>query len=73
MSRSEAQVLGNAGEELKEESVVNDRGHGFFSKKRRLDTDSSDSVIELVQTGKNHIEKQESLSQAMDSENKPTL
>ncbi|XP_009808398.2 histone-lysine N-methyltransferase SETDB2 [Gavia stellata] len=74
MSRAEVQVLGDAGKELKEKSAVNDRGHSFFSKKRKLDTDSSDSVIELVQTGKNYIlEKQESLSQIVDSEKKSTL
>lgn len=74
MSRAEVQVLGDAGQELKERSAVNDRGHGFFSKKRKLDSDCSDSVIELVQTGKNDIlEKQESLSQTVDNENKSTL
>ncbi|KFZ47267.1 Histone-lysine N-methyltransferase SETDB2, partial [Antrostomus carolinensis] len=60
MSRAEVSGLGDAGQELKEKSAVNDRGHGSFSKKRKLDTDSSDSVIELVQTSKNDIpEKQE--------------
>ncbi|KAM6097120.1 histone-lysine N-methyltransferase SETDB2 isoform 1-T1 [Chlamydotis macqueenii] len=74
MSRAEVQVLGDAGQELKEKSAVNNRGHGFFSKKRKIDTDCSDSVIELVQTGKNNIlEKQESLSQTVDNENKSTL
>ncbi|KAM9652616.1 histone-lysine N-methyltransferase SETDB2 isoform 6-T6 [Morphnus guianensis] len=74
MTRAEVQVLGDAGQELKEKSAVNDRGHGFFSKKRKLDSDCSDSVIELVQTGKNDIlEKQESLSQTVDNENKSTL
>ncbi|KAM9021861.1 histone-lysine N-methyltransferase SETDB2 isoform 5-T6 [Ara ararauna] len=73
MSRAEVQVLGDAGQELKEKNAVNNRGHGFFSKKRKLDTDCSDSVIELV-TGKNDIpEKQESLSQIVDNENKSTL
>ncbi|XP_074995738.1 histone-lysine N-methyltransferase SETDB2 isoform X2 [Calonectris borealis] len=74
MSRAEVQVLGDAGQELKEKSAVNDRGHGFFSKKRKLDTACSDSVVELVQTGKNDIlEKQKSLSQTMDNENKSSL
>ncbi|KAM6342289.1 histone-lysine N-methyltransferase SETDB2 isoform 2-T3 [Podargus strigoides] len=75
MSRAEVQVLGDAGQELKDKSAVNDRGNGFFSKKRKLDTDCSDSVIELVQTGKNDmLEKQESLrSQTMDNKNKSTL
>ncbi|XP_074901907.1 histone-lysine N-methyltransferase SETDB2-like [Buteo buteo] len=74
MSRAEVQVLGDAGQELKEKSAVNDRGHGFFSRKRKLESDCSDSVIELVQTGKNDIlEKQESLSQTVDNENKSTL
>ncbi|KAM9282903.1 LOW QUALITY PROTEIN: histone-lysine N-methyltransferase SETDB2 [Cariama cristata] len=73
MSRAEVQVLGD-GQNLKEKSAVNDRGHGFFSKKRKLDTDCSDSLIELVQTGKNYIlEKQESLSQTVNNENKSTL
>ncbi|NXL64785.1 SETB2 methyltransferase, partial [Chordeiles acutipennis] len=71
MSRAEVSVLGDAGQELKEKSAVNDRGRGSFSKKRKLDTDSSDSVIELVQTSKNDIpEKQEPLSQTVDNENK---
>ncbi|KFP20926.1 Histone-lysine N-methyltransferase SETDB2, partial [Egretta garzetta] len=74
MSKAEVQVLGNADQELKEKSVVNDTGHGLFSKKRKLDSDCSDSVIELVQTGKNYIlDKQESLSQTVGNENKSTL
>ncbi|XP_064503362.1 histone-lysine N-methyltransferase SETDB2 isoform X6 [Pseudopipra pipra] len=71
---SRAEVLGDAGQELKEGSAVNDRNHGGFSKKRKLDTDCSNSVIELVQTGKHDIlENKESLSQTVDSENKSTL
>ncbi|NWV66693.1 SETB2 methyltransferase, partial [Malurus elegans] len=71
---SRAEVLGDAEQELKEKSAVNDRGHDFFSKKRKLDTDSSDSVIELVQIDKSDIlENQESLSQTVDNENKSTL
>ncbi|XP_071407526.1 histone-lysine N-methyltransferase SETDB2 isoform X3 [Pithys albifrons albifrons] len=71
---SRAEVLGDAGQELKEKSAVNDRNHGFFSKKRKLDTDSSDSVIELVQTGKHDIlENEKSLSEAVENENKSTL
>lgn len=70
MSRTEVQVLGDAGQELKEKNAVNNGGHGFFSKKRKLDTDCS----ELVQTGKNYIpEKQGSFSQILDKENKSTL
>ncbi|NWW80925.1 SETB2 methyltransferase, partial [Climacteris rufus] len=70
---SKAEVLGDAVQELKEKSAVNDRGHDYFSKKRKLDTDS-DSVIELVQTDKNDIlDNQESLSQTVDNENKSTL
>ncbi|XP_062343675.1 histone-lysine N-methyltransferase SETDB2 isoform X2 [Cinclus cinclus] len=72
MSRAEA--LGDAEQELKEKSAVNDRGHDFSSKKRKLGIERSDSVIELVQTDKNDIlENQESLSQTVDNENKPTL
>ncbi|NWR51140.1 SETB2 methyltransferase, partial [Regulus satrapa] len=71
---SRAEVLGHAEQELKEKSAVNDRGHDFSSKKRKLDTDLSDSVIELVQTDKNDIlENQESLSQTVDNENTSTL
>ncbi|NXY59757.1 SETB2 methyltransferase, partial [Callaeas wilsoni] len=71
---SRAEVLGDAEQELKEKSAANDRGHDFSSKKRKLDTDCSDSVIELVQTDKNDIlDNQESLSQTVDNENKPTL
>ncbi|KAM9299843.1 histone-lysine N-methyltransferase SETDB2 isoform 3-T3 [Morus bassanus] len=74
MSRAEVQVLGDASQELKVKSAVNDRGNGFFPKKRKLDTDYSDSVVELAQTGKNDIfEKQESLSETVDNENKSTL
>ncbi|XP_037999520.1 histone-lysine N-methyltransferase SETDB2-like [Motacilla alba alba] len=71
---SRAEVLGDAEQELKEKSAVNDRGHDFSSKKRKLDLDRSDSVIELVQTDKNDIlENQESLSQTVDNANKSTL
>ncbi|NWT96613.1 SETB2 methyltransferase, partial [Urocynchramus pylzowi] len=71
---SRAEVLEDAEQELKEKSAVNDRGHDFSSKKRKLDLDRSDSVIELVQTDKNDIlENQESLSQTVDNENKSTL
>ncbi|KAM6140955.1 LOW QUALITY PROTEIN: histone-lysine N-methyltransferase SETDB2 [Pterocles gutturalis] len=67
MSRAEGQGLGGAGQELKENSAVRDRGHGFFSRKRKLDTDCSDS-------GKNAIlEKHESLSPTVNNENKSTL
>ncbi|NXM71194.1 SETB2 methyltransferase, partial [Serilophus lunatus] len=70
---SRAEVLGDAGQKMKEKSAVNDRDHSTFSKKRKLDTDCSDSVIELVQTGKHDIlENQESLSQTVDFENKST-
>ncbi|NXI57778.1 SETB2 methyltransferase, partial [Chloroceryle aenea] len=73
MSKAEVQVLGDTGQEL-EEKNVNDRGHGFLPRKRKLDSDCSDSVIELVQPGKNGIlEKQESLSQTVDNENESTL
>ncbi|XP_064264881.1 histone-lysine N-methyltransferase SETDB2 isoform X4 [Passer domesticus] len=71
---SRAEVLGDAEQELKEKSAVNDRGHDFSSKKRKLDLVRSDSVIELVQTDKNDIfENQESLSQTVDNESKSTL
>ncbi|NWV53115.1 SETB2 methyltransferase, partial [Daphoenositta chrysoptera] len=71
---SRAEVLGDAEQELKEKSAVNDSSHDFSSKKRKFDTDSSDSVIELVQTDKNDIlENEESLSQTVDNENKSTL
>ncbi|NXS28783.1 SETB2 methyltransferase, partial [Pomatostomus ruficeps] len=71
---SRAEVLGDAEQELKEKSAVNDEDHNFFSRKRKLDTNCSDSVIELVQTDKNDIlENQEALSQTVDNENKLTL
>ncbi|XP_039572542.1 histone-lysine N-methyltransferase SETDB2-like isoform X2 [Passer montanus] len=71
---SRAEVLGDAEQELKQKSAVNDRGHDFSSKKRKLDLVRSDSVIELVQTDKNDIlENQESLSHTVDNENKSTL
>ncbi|XP_068866999.1 histone-lysine N-methyltransferase SETDB2 [Aphelocoma coerulescens] len=71
---SRAEVLRDAEQELKEKGAVNDRGHDFSSKKRKLDTDSSDSVIELVQTDENDIpENKESLSKTVDNENKSTL
>ncbi|XP_009078701.1 PREDICTED: histone-lysine N-methyltransferase SETDB2 [Acanthisitta chloris] len=70
---SRAEVLETAGQEQKEKSPVNDRGHAFFSKKRKLDTECSDSVIELVQSGRNDIlENQQCLSQTANSENKST-
>lgn len=74
---SRAEVLGNAEQELKEKSAVDDRGRDFSSKKRKCGIDRSDSVIELVQTDKNDIlENQESLSQTndnVDNEKKSTL
>ncbi|NWS89371.1 SETB2 methyltransferase, partial [Toxostoma redivivum] len=71
---SRAEVLGDAEQELKEKSVVSDRGHDFSSKKRKLGIERSESVIELVQTEKKDIlENQESLSQTVDNENKSTL
>ncbi|NXP08797.1 SETB2 methyltransferase, partial [Thinocorus orbignyianus] len=74
MSRAEVPVLGDAGQELKGKSAVNDRGSGFFSKKRKLDTDCSDSETELLRTGKNDVlQKQESFSQTVDNENKSSL
>ncbi|XP_062438004.1 histone-lysine N-methyltransferase SETDB2 [Rhea pennata] len=74
MSRAEVQVLGGAGQELTEQGAVNDRGHSVFSKKRKLDTGCSDSEVELVPTLKDHVfEKQESLSQTMNDENKSTV
>ncbi|XP_035193376.1 histone-lysine N-methyltransferase SETDB2-like [Oxyura jamaicensis] len=70
MSKAEARVLGGASQDKKEESAVNDSGHSFFSKKMKLDTSCSDSEIELVQAGKDHVlEKQESLSQTVDNQN----
>ncbi|KFQ34903.1 Histone-lysine N-methyltransferase SETDB2, partial [Mesitornis unicolor] len=74
MSRVEVQVLRDADQELKEKSAADDRGHASFFKKRKLDSDCSDSVIELLQTDKNDIlEKQKSLSEFVDNENKSTL
>ncbi|XP_063248135.1 histone-lysine N-methyltransferase SETDB2 isoform X4 [Prinia subflava] len=68
------EVLRDAEQELKEKGAVKDRGHDFSSKKRKLDIDRSDSVIELVQTDKDDIlENQESFSQTVDNENKSTL
>ncbi|XP_021260049.1 histone-lysine N-methyltransferase SETDB2-like [Numida meleagris] len=67
-SRAEVQELGDAEQNLKEESAVNDEGHSFSSKKRKLDAGCSDSEIELVQTGKDDIlEKQKSSSEAVDN------
>ncbi|XP_065599605.1 histone-lysine N-methyltransferase SETDB2 [Cyrtonyx montezumae] len=72
MSKAEVQELGGADQDL-EESAVNDRGHRFFSKKRKLDTSCSDSEIELVQTDKDDIvEKQESSSEAVDNDSEST-
>ncbi|NXA33847.1 SETB2 methyltransferase, partial [Eudromia elegans] len=74
MSRAEVQVLGAADQELKEQGAVNDRGHSFFPKKRKLDSGCSDSEVELVQTDKDHIlEKQEFSSQTVTDENKSTV
>lgn len=68
------EVLGDAEQELEKKSAVNNRGHDFSSKKRKLDVDCSDSVIELLQTDKNDIlDNQESLSQTVDNENKSIL
>ncbi|NXI47656.1 SETB2 methyltransferase, partial [Galbula dea] len=73
MSKAAVQVLGDAGQELKEKSAVNGRGHGFLVRKRKLESDRSGSVIELLQTGKKDtLEKQESLSQSVDNGKKST-
>ncbi|NXL92946.1 SETB2 methyltransferase, partial [Alectura lathami] len=69
MSRAEVQVLGGADQE---ESAVNDREHGFFSKKRKLDT-CSDSDIEQVQADKDHALGRQESSLAVDDENKSTV
>ncbi|NXX96037.1 SETB2 methyltransferase, partial [Centropus bengalensis] len=74
MSRAESQALGDAGQGLKEKSAVNDRSCDFFAKKRKCEANGSDCVIELMQSGKHSVtEEQESLSQAVDNENKPML
>ncbi|XP_053933863.1 histone-lysine N-methyltransferase SETDB2 isoform X1 [Cuculus canorus] len=66
MSRAEAQALGDADQGLKEKGAVNDRDCDFSSKKRKRDSNSSDCVIELVQTGKNDvIEKQDNESKSI--------
>ncbi|NWS27395.1 SETB2 methyltransferase, partial [Polioptila caerulea] len=74
---SRAEVLGEAEQERKEKSAVNDTDHDFSSKRRKLDIDHSDSVTGLVQTDKNDVLEnlilEESLSQTVDDENKSTL
>ncbi|NWH75022.1 SETB2 methyltransferase, partial [Piaya cayana] len=59
MSRAEAQALGDADQGLKEKDAVNDRDCGFFSKKRKHDSNCSDNAIELVQTGKKDVIEKE--------------
>ncbi|NXG50092.1 SETB2 methyltransferase, partial [Psilopogon haemacephalus] len=73
MSKAEVQVLGDTGQEMKENCGVNDRGHGFSLKRRKFDTDLSDCVNELVQTGKSDTLKEESVSQMVDNKNKSIL
>ncbi|XP_064031966.1 histone-lysine N-methyltransferase SETDB2 isoform X2 [Pogoniulus pusillus] len=74
MSKAEIQVLGDPGQKLKEKRVVNDRGHGYSSKRRKFDTDLSDSLTELVQSGKSDIlEEEESVFQIVDNKNKSIL
>ncbi|NWU91363.1 SETB2 methyltransferase, partial [Upupa epops] len=71
---SRVKVLEDTGQELKEKSPVNDRGRSLLSKRQKLDSDCSDSVIELIQSDKNYtVKKQDPLSQAADNENKSTL
>ncbi|KFV62153.1 Histone-lysine N-methyltransferase SETDB2, partial [Dryobates pubescens] len=74
MSKAEGQVLGDTAQELKEKHAVNDRGHGFPSKKRKFEAGPSDSVTEPEQTGKSDsLEKEESLSQSVDNKKKSIL
>ncbi|XP_043361035.1 histone-lysine N-methyltransferase SETDB2-like [Dermochelys coriacea] len=74
MSRAEPQEMRDFDHEAEKKDAVNDRSPSSLSVKRKLDTACSDSEIELVQTGKDSINRRcETLSQPADDEYKPVV
>ncbi|XP_075775174.1 histone-lysine N-methyltransferase SETDB2 isoform X1 [Pelodiscus sinensis] len=73
MSRADPQEMRNVDRE-DEKDTVNNKSPSSLSIKRKLDAACSDSEIELVQTGKDNINRKcESLSQPVDDEYKPVV
>uniref|UniRef100_A0A8C3TG35 Histone-lysine N-methyltransferase SETDB2 n=1 Tax=Chelydra serpentina TaxID=8475 RepID=A0A8C3TG35_CHESE len=74
MSRAEPQETGDVDREAEKKDAVDDRSPSSLLVKRKLDTACSDSEIELVQTGKDSINRRcETLSQPADDEYKPVV
>ncbi|XP_039391338.1 histone-lysine N-methyltransferase SETDB2-like [Mauremys reevesii] len=74
MSRAEPQETRDVNYEAEKKDAVNDTSLSSLSVKRKLDTACSDSEIELVQTGKDSINRRcETLSQPADDEYKPVV
>ncbi|KAM9169528.1 histone-lysine N-methyltransferase SETDB2 isoform 1-T1 [Pangshura tecta] len=74
MSRAEPQETRDVNYEAEKQDAVNDTSLSSLSVKRKLETACSDSEIELVQTGKDSINKKcETLSQPVDDEYKPVV
>ncbi|XP_074816771.1 histone-lysine N-methyltransferase SETDB2 [Natator depressus] len=74
MSRAESREMGDVDREAEKKDAVNEKSPSSLSVKRKLDTTCSDSEIELVQTGKDSINRRcETLSQPADDEYKPVV
>uniref|UniRef100_A0A8C4VZM7 Histone-lysine N-methyltransferase SETDB2 n=1 Tax=Gopherus evgoodei TaxID=1825980 RepID=A0A8C4VZM7_9SAUR len=74
MSRAEPQETRDVNYEAEKKDAVNDTSLSSLSVKRKLDTACSDSEIELIQTGKDSINRRcETLSQPVDDEYKPVV
>ncbi|KAH1187333.1 hypothetical protein KIL84_020082, partial [Mauremys mutica] len=74
MSRAEPQETRDVNYEAEKKDAVNDSSLSSLSVKRKLDTACSDSEIELVQTGKDSINRRcETLSQPAEDEYKPVV
>lgn len=74
MSRAEPREMGDVNREAEKKDAVNEKSPSSLSVKRKLDTTCSDSEIELVQTGKDSINRRcETLSQPADDEYKPVV
>ncbi|XP_074840346.1 histone-lysine N-methyltransferase SETDB2 [Carettochelys insculpta] len=74
MSRVDPQEMEAIDHKDEKKNVVNEKSPTSLSLKRKLDTAYSDSEIELVQTGKDNINRKcESLSQPADDKYKPVV
>ncbi|XP_067418813.1 histone-lysine N-methyltransferase SETDB2 [Emydura macquarii macquarii] len=74
MSRAGPQEAGDVDREDEKKDAVNDKSPSSLSIKRKLDTACSDSEIELVQTGKDSINRRcEPLPQPVEDKYKPVV